>query len=79
VDGADLAVWQGSYENTGANLPADGDDDGDVDGADFLIWQANLGAPSGGGAAAVPEPASWLLALGAAVAALRFGARRRKY
>jgi hypothetical protein len=79
VDGADLAVWQGSYEDTGANLPADGDDDGDVDGADFLIWQANLGAPSGGGGpAAAPEPASWLLALGGALAALRSGAGRRK-
>ena len=34
---------------------------GDVDGDDFLGWQANFGSNTGGGAATVPEPASALL------------------
>jgi len=72
--------------------PGDGDFDmdGDVDGADFLTWQrdlggaadlalweGNFGAPNATTAAvsAVPEPASWLLACSMAVAA---ASRRRR-
>ncbi|MDC0935352.1 G8 domain-containing protein [Pirellulales bacterium] len=44
VDQGDFSVWQSSYGATGAELPADGDDDGRVAGSDFLIWQSNLGA-----------------------------------
>lgn len=40
VDPADLALWGSSY---GINGFADGDLDRDSDGADFLVWQRNLG------------------------------------
>lgn len=57
VNAADLLQWQDDY---GVNGDSDADGDGDTDGADFLIWQRNLGAtPSiASTAAAVPEPAS---------------------
>jgi hypothetical protein len=58
-------------------LAGDFDEDGDVDGNDFLVWQqdfsvgslddwkANYGMTSGGGIASVPEPGSMALALSA--------------
>lgn len=68
--------------------PGDFDGDGDVDGRDFLTWQRDPGVgslldwqnsyPTGGltaGFVAVPEPASLLLALSAALFA---GSRRRR-
>jgi len=36
-----LALWESSFGQTGSLLLADGDQDGDVDGADFLAWQRN--------------------------------------
>jgi len=66
VDGTDLAQWKGDF---GLDNESDADGDGDSDGADFLIWQRNLGQTSAApAAAAVPEPSSLvlcLLALGA--------------
>jgi hypothetical protein len=39
----------------------------DLEGEDFLVWQRNIGAPLGlGGAAAVPEPAGFVMILAAA-------------
>ena len=61
VDAMDLQQWQGDF---GLNDESDADGDDDSDGADFLIWQQNLGAPGQtAAAAAVPEPAASLLAL----------------
>jgi probable HAF family extracellular repeat protein len=61
VDAADLSQWKGDF---GVNGRSDADGDGDSDGADFLIWQRNLGmtsaAPVG---VATPEPPNCLLAL----------------
>ncbi len=58
VDAADLAQWQADFGLSGGS---DADGDGDTDGDDFLIWQQNLSAPSGG--SGVPEPATlWLAA-----------------
>jgi hypothetical protein len=76
VDADDLAVWEMNFGiqmgATGAMGDADGD--GDVDSDDYYIWLAQLGGapmPPGaivGGGAAVPEPSSVLLLLGAVAA-----------
>jgi hypothetical protein len=47
-------------------MDGDADNDGDVDGDDFLVWQDEFGSGDGAGSTAVPEPASALLALLAA-------------
>jgi hypothetical protein len=77
VDGADFVAWQTNFPKaTGATLAqGDGDGDGDVDGADFVVWQTNFPYTPGPGAAPVPEPAGFILAL-AAVATM--GCRRRR-
>ena len=69
-DGNDVALY------TLAGIPGDFDGDGNVDGADFLVWQrdpgvgnladwqANFGTGSAqAGGAAVPEPASRVVAV----------------
>jgi hypothetical protein len=61
VNAADLAEWRGDF---GVNPDSDADGDGDSDGADFLVWQRNLGMTAATPAAAsVPEPASSSLLL----------------
>ena len=73
-------------------LAGDFDGDGDVDGADFLVWQRTDGTPAGlsdwqnsygtgvgslaASSAAVPEPSTCLLCCSAAVIGL-FGIRKR--
>ncbi len=42
-------AWVGVLPPPSA-LPADFDSDGDVDGDDFLVWQANFGTPAGAAA-----------------------------
>jgi hypothetical protein len=66
-----MALREGFGIESGAtNSQGDADLDGDVDGADFLVWQRNLdaAAPVASANSAVPEPASAALALLAAVA-----------
>jgi len=62
VDGADLGFWEAGYGTVGDALLTDGDfdADGDVDGADFLKWQRQLGTgvPPLQAATIVPEPSS---------------------
>jgi hypothetical protein len=59
VDDADLGIWSSSF---GQSAGADADLDADSDGADFLVWQRQLGSGSAGQAAAsVPEPPAWTL------------------
>jgi hypothetical protein len=75
VDAADLAdKWKPGYGMTGQTNDdnGDADADGDVDGADFLIWQRQLGAVSAGvvAAAAVPEPAAASLLIASLVMAV---------
>jgi autotransporter-associated beta strand protein len=78
VDADDLLQWKSAYGASGSLTPTLGDADGDrdVDGADFLAWQRNVGmtletAPG----TPVPEPAgSSLLAL----AAIAYAIRRRR-
>jgi hypothetical protein len=81
VDEDDFFYWQMQFGMTfAAGTESDGNGDGIVDAGDYLIWRENLGAgtPPGGAAsaAAVPEPASALLAFSSlcAVSLLR---RRR--
>jgi T5SS/PEP-CTERM-associated repeat protein len=62
VNAADLAKWRGDF---GTNAGSDADNDGDSDGQDFLIWQRHLGATQPAQAAAVPEPATLGLLMGA--------------
>ncbi|BBO35630.1 PEP-CTERM sorting domain-containing protein [Lacipirellula parvula] len=73
VNGLDLAAWKTNVPiAAGATVAqGDADADADVDGADFLIWQRNF---TGAGIAAVPEPASLLLA---SIVGLAFISRRR--
>jgi hypothetical protein len=65
VDGADFVAWQTNFPTaSGATLAqGDADGDGDVDGADFVVWQTNFPFTPGAGAAPVPEPSAWMLAL----------------
>jgi hypothetical protein len=49
-----------------ANADADGNDNGVVDAADYVIWGKNLGQPTGSGAIAnggIPEPATTVLSI----------------
>jgi fibronectin-binding autotransporter adhesin len=61
VDAADLALWQAGFNKAGAGR-ADGDATGDqlVTGADFVVWQRQLGlgVASLPATTTVPEPAS---------------------
>jgi hypothetical protein len=64
VDVADLTHWTTGFGTpAGAtNLHGDADNDQDVDGADFLIWQQQHGLPDAL-FRAVAEPQSVILAL----------------
>jgi hypothetical protein len=71
VDGADFLQWQrGNGKTIGAtHQEGDANRDGAVDGADLELWKASFSAPPAGGAtAAIPEPATGLLCLAAAIA-----------
>ena len=71
VDGADFLLWQrGSGKTIGAtHQEGDANRDGVVDGADLELWKASFSAPPAGGAtSAIPEPATGLLSLAAAIA-----------
>ncbi|WP_428307222.1 sialate O-acetylesterase [Lacipirellula sp.] len=66
VNDLDLAIWKSTVGTT--DMRGDGNSDNVVDGSDFLLWQRQNAAPPAP-IAAVPEPASAVLAL-ASVAAL---------
>ena len=78
VDGADYTVWRksGSIGSGARYTEGDADLDGDVDNVDFAQWRSQFGfvrqplsagSGSGVGLAAVPEPASVLLVVLAAM------------
>jgi len=63
-DGGDLANWTSGFgmAASAGRVNGDADGDADVDGADFLLWQRQLGGGAATAAAAsVPEPRGWLL------------------
>ena len=71
VDMEDYGVWKSHF---GVEGPINGDGNGDhvVDLADYTLWRNNLdaGTPTPVvGQTTVPEPATWLLAIGAVLAA----------
>jgi hypothetical protein len=67
VDAGDYVLWR-----KGGPLQNEGDTPGVVNAADYTYWRSRFGATSGTGAgvgaAAVPEPTSWLTMLLAATA-----------
>lgn len=80
VAAADLVRWNSGYGTlAGAtHLQGDADFDADVDGADVLVWQRQLGqsSPLVSVGASVPEPAAGLLA--ALTAVFRLHGRKDK-
>jgi hypothetical protein len=78
VNNTDLQTWKTNYGASSDNAHGDATGDGKVDGADFLVWQRQLGQlPSGVGAAgAVPEPSA--VVLGLMSLSLIAGLRRRE-
>ena len=77
VDDLDLGLWETGYGTVGSAGHIDGDANGDmnVDGADFLLWQENLGATSLAASTTVPEPSGGLLMCLAGAALLGFKRR----
>ena len=66
VTAADLVAWRlGVGQAPATHKTGNADGDADVDGADFLIWQRQVGSGSPGVVAthAVPEPAGALMVL----------------
>jgi hypothetical protein len=80
VDAADLSVLESNFGSAGATYASgDANEDGRVDGRDFLMWQRNFGDYSVAAAAAVaavPEPATFSMALLGLATALRRRNRR---
>ena len=82
VDAADYTVWRNTLGEMGTGLDADGDASGTVDDDDYDVWKTHFGEIAGSGSggaspyhAAVPEPASAILAAVAAVAVISVGWR----
>lgn len=72
VDVDDLAAWRAGFGRT-VDLSADGNGNGVVDAADYILWRRNLGtkitlpSPSIGVVVGVPEPAAgWLACVSSA-------------
>jgi hypothetical protein len=79
VDGADFLIWQRGVGTAGGQPQGNADGAGNIDGADLAIWKGQF-ASATAAAASVPEPASALMALAAAIgaAAIRHGRRRER-
>ena len=78
VNALDLAEWRTDFNTSGGS---DADNDLDSDGADYLIWQRQLGQPAAlPSISAVPEPATaGLLSAGAcAILAMAHRSQRRR-
>jgi autotransporter-associated beta strand protein/T5SS/PEP-CTERM-associated repeat protein len=69
VNALDLSLWKAGFGTpVGAtHMQGDANGDEDVDGADFLVWQRQLGSdPADAATAVIPEPGSFLLGIVAA-------------
>jgi T5SS/PEP-CTERM-associated repeat protein len=70
VDAADYTVWRDSLGHTGSGLAADGNLNNKIDAGDYDVWKTHFGTHAGSGtgaAAEVPEPATSMLLMWAAV------------
>ncbi len=81
VDSRDYISWRNSVGQTGSSLAADANGDNIVNNADWDIWRAHFGmsVTAGGaglGASAVPEPASFVIAVFGALLTLPSVRRR---
>jgi hypothetical protein len=82
VDAADYTVWRDNLNGDASALEnRDPNNMGNVNQDDYDSWKANFGAMAGAGAgasttAAVPEPATWLLACVLMLLPLSGGRRR---
>ena len=78
VDMADVIILAENFNTTGATF-AQGDNDfsGTVDLADFIALR-KLFLANNPGAVAVPEPATWLLAVLGLMGLARYDVRRRR-
>ncbi len=65
VGAGDYALWAAQFGQTGGRLSADFDHSCDVGAADYALWASHFGRTNPAQSAAVPEPATWMLALGA--------------
>jgi hypothetical protein len=66
VNAADHTTWKNAFQGIAINGFADGNLDGVVNAADYTVWRDAISGGGGSGAfAVVPEPAAWLLLLGA--------------
>jgi hypothetical protein len=69
VNTADYVFWRKSMGQTGANLPADGNGNNQVDSGDLFTWRAHFGQSlSGAGSSldsssSVPEPTGFAIAI----------------
>jgi hypothetical protein len=77
VDAADYTVWRDTLNST-TDLRADGNGNLVIDTGDYQTWKTSFGQQSGSGAeggplTAVPEPATWLIAM---LGLVVFGLRR---
>jgi T5SS/PEP-CTERM-associated repeat protein len=81
LSGSDLLAWQrASGSACEAGTGADANCDGVVDGADLAVWRSAVAAAAasqGAVQAAVPEPASWGLAV-LGIVGIGAGSRRRR-
>ena len=80
VDDDDYTVWQNSFGNTAAGLPADGNGNGTIDAGDYVVWRdfldsVHMGA--GSGSAVVPEPATAAIIVASVVLLPVLTCRRR--
>lgn len=67
VDAADYVLWRNTLGQSGAGLAADGNANQTIDSVDYSMWRVRFGNAGGSGsalAAAIPEPASWLMFCG---------------
>ncbi|MBA4107741.1 MAG: hypothetical protein C0485_18565 [Pirellula sp.] len=82
VDGNDLAIWKANFGNNSGSATAamgDADANGNVNGADFLIWQRNVTTtPTATVASVIPEPNALMLAF-TAIAACGLATQRVKF
>ncbi len=65
VDGTDLLIWQRGFDSGTSQGEGDADGDGDVDADDLSLWRAGYGNTLPVATAAVPEPSTIILLLGA--------------